>query len=138
MLLDGLHLTASDMAAGIKAAIRRPCPQAEAYLRVLERASGVRGTKALLAKLKGGWRPSLDDLLDDLLDADLDDLALQWMPEGRVEIRLDGQIVPISSRHLGKVLCQIAAMSSEERAQWVSVHARLHAIVPSLVCSIRR
>lgn len=134
MLLDGLHLTTSDLAAGIKAAIRRPCPQADAYLRVLERASGVRGTKELLAKLKGGWRPSLDDLLD----ADLDDLALQWMPEGRVEIRLDGQIVPISSRHLGKVLCQIAAMSSEERAQWVSVHARLHAIVPSLVCSIRR
>lgn len=134
MLLEGLHLTPRDLADGIKAATRRPCQEADAFLRVLEKAGGVSGPKKLLAKLKGGWRPSLDDLLD----ADLDDLALQWMPEGRVEIRLDGQIVPISSRHLGKVLCQISAMSSEERAQWVSVYARLHAIVPSLVCSIKR
>jgi hypothetical protein len=134
MLLDGLHLTANDLAAGIKAAIRRPCPQADAYLRVLERASGVRGSKALLAKLKGGWRPSLDDLLD----ADLDDLALQWMPEGRVEIRLDREVIPISSRHLGKVLREVGAMSSEERQQWVKALVRLQSVIPVLVCSIRR
>lgn len=132
--LEGLHLTAADLASGIKAASRRPSPESAAFLKVLEKASGVGGETALLNRLREGWRPSLDDLLDAGLDA----LALRWMPEGAIEIKIDGRSVRISSHRLVDVMHQIAELSVHERQEWLMEFVRVQSLLPGSIYRLNR